>query len=506
MKKKNFYNVLKVLPNASHDTICTAFEILMEDLINDNKTPKKTIEKKIKELYKALEILTDPIKRSVHDKKNSILSSASMKPLKNIELAKPDRKILGSLNPADDLQQIKGLYIEFALEAIKQEAFSKAADYLIQECAENRKHSSDNRLIIVENIANLSELADNPVQALKYINKALDIEPENIFNLFFKASLLLAIEEEEKAFELYDETLEMAETTLEETPDNYILWLEAADAYVIMDDFEMAGYSLENAIFYSSDTPEYTSVLLKAADSFYEMGWLKECLDTTELLKLVDPSEPGAWVIQGLVFYNIHVRKQALKNFKHALKINNEFKDIIPIIEKLKNSLAKSPEKTLEERIYTSRASTIHKGKVKWFDPEEGMGSIITDKGKLVILHYLSLKDETGFIESGVNLEFGILMHGSKGKKEAVAVNALIIEDDETTTWYSGKIVFNNIKKGYSIVKSGRKRALLLHSILNFDEKSNIKRGTNLIFSAELKEDVSSRAVLSVKKAILQFK
>jgi tetratricopeptide (TPR) repeat protein len=407
-------------------------------------------------------------------------------------------------DPVEKLKTYKkDKFIEYALEAIDQEIYKDAAQYLI-ESLEKSNPDFSKKICLLENISFFSHLAEDYAKALKYIDLAIDSDPKSVLNYFFKARIVMDTGELDNAYELYDQALDLAEEALEKDPDNYLLWLETAEVYILTDDYEMAGYSLENALFYSQNSPDYPAVLLKAADSYYEMGWLKECLETTDELKILDPDEPGSWIIQGLAFYNINIRKKALLNFKKALKKDPEFEDLTPMIRELTMSLDLNPERNLEERVFFSNAKPSCRGKIKWFDPNEGLGSIITPDNRLVILHFLSLKNETGFIEPGITLKFGILKHGPENQKELIAVNAEIIEEEEQARWYSGKIVSNNIKNGFSIIKSGRKKALLLHSLLSSKELKSLTKGMNLIFTAELTENINSGSVLTVKKVIFQ--
>lgn len=478
--RRNYYEILKVLPNASYETLWIAFETLLKDLKSpgdENRTsssPKSPDDEKL--LREAITVLSDPDTRKVYDRTMGF-AGANGVPSAGAKKGGKDQP-----REVDPYEEAVGRLVSGEIE--------EALD-----CFLSLYRSGEAESRIVEMIALCHRLAGRPAEAIPFYRMAIAADPDHIGNRVYLAELHLEMDDDEGAGRILEEAVEIGETIHEEGRASTDDLMALGDAYYLLGEAEAAADVLTEALEGVRDDDGRLEILERLAEVFYEGGFLRDCLETCGKVLELSPSSAEANLILGLTYYNCNLLGPASRHLRKSRAIDRSQDEIDLVLEEISKARAEAKGRTLEERIYFSRAVKRHLGMIKWFDDQEGSGVISGPGGEPVVLHYLSMLGEPDVISEGDAVSYGILKFN--GEKIAVAVrkeNPLAPGDasqalstgtlsSEPVSRLLGRVADPPGGGGYTEIEFDSGRAVLLHSGADSGLVEKLKPGVRVEFT-----------------------
>jgi cold shock CspA family protein/Tfp pilus assembly protein PilF len=449
---KNLYQLFGVPNFASLEDIATAYKKKYTELFSSD-SPLANIPK-LKELKDALELLVDEEKREEYDEKL-----------------------------ADFLEEI-GEKFEEAVKDLEAANFDEAIVKL-KWCISKDSGEPD----FYETIGLAYRLAGDLDSALNSFKQGLQTGQRSAFFHRNLGEIYRLKHDDENADTHFLEAADEFKKILQTDPKNVEAIEQLADIYARMKWFE------ESLDLYSQLIRRFPY----EADYHRDIGsvlYELEVLDQAEVHLLeslrIRPKDSSALLFLGLVYFKRRLLGMAVETLRDSLKHNPdqpEVKQLIVQIEAIRSEIGQ----TVEEIIYDPAPDAYVEGRVKWYNPETGMGILSCEEYPEVLLHYSALKAEHEFeLKKGDAVRFGVV----KDKLSPIAVQVEKLEEHSVSDALPGKIERFDSNKKVGIIRShDGKEVFFAFSALTEETLEELREGLDVLFETRIINGLEDNAV-----------
>lgn len=334
-------------------------------------------------------------------------------------------------------------------------------------------------------------ILNDKINAIKCYKKAMSKRPDDANNYYYLARLYTDIGKNVEAMSVLSNGIYHCRENLKKNPngENYLV---LSRLYALNAKHNESILTLFKAVKLMPENPEVYRLL---AEQYFNIQLYRECVIEAEKAIKLDPEDYNAYLYAGLSLHKLNVIDKALYNFAKSLKINPNQPELKSLHDKL-IELKVQNGLTVEEVIYNARREDKrHRGYVKWFNDENGIGSIIKmPEQQEIFAHYLAI-DSDGYqsLYEGDEVEFSISNSPSGPVATRVKVTAMKTNRIKTgkVKWFDeergvGEIILKNgdpvtfhytaiIKNGPKIIAGGAAVTCELFDTENGQQAFNVK-------------------------------
>lgn len=159
---------------------------------------------------------------------------------------------------------------------------------------------------------------DNYEEALKYFDKALEINPKNSLAWHSKGVMLVKLGKNEEAIKCYDKALET-------DTKNADIWFNKGVALNKLKRYEEAIKSYDKAIEIND---KYEDALVNKATILGVIGKKEDCIKLCDKVLEINPKNDLAWYNRGYSFECLEKYGEAIRCYKKVLEINPYDKEV----------------------------------------------------------------------------------------------------------------------------------------------------------------------------------
>lgn len=460
---KNHYQLFGIDNFATFEEIAEAYKKQYAELFS-SESPLSNIPK-LKELKDAFDLLSDDDLKAEYDEELAIF-----------------------------LEKINEKF-DNAVKELSNSNFTRCIE-IITECIKENPGETD----YYETMGIAHRLSGDVDSAIKCFQQGLKLDKRKAFFHRYLGEAYQMKHDEEKADEHFIEAADQFKSILKTDPKNVSAMEQLAEIYSKMQWFEESFDVYEQLIKrfpYKGEYRREVGVVL------YELNLFEEAeRQLLEALRIT-PGDAPSLLFLGLVYFKRRLLTMAVQTLNDSIKANPnqpEVKQLISQIENIRTEIGK----TVEEIIYDPCPDAIVEGRVKWYNPETGLGSLECSDFPDVLLHYSAIKQEDlETIKKGDSVRFGVV----KDKLSPVAVQIELLEAHTESETLPGKIDKFDSDKKIGVIKSfDGKEIIFSYSVLTDEVINSLETGLDVLFESKSSIGLSDKPVEQATRVRLRKK
>ncbi|MFA5479158.1 MAG: cold shock domain-containing protein [Candidatus Muiribacteriota bacterium] len=349
-----------------------------------------------------------------------------------------------------NIKEAEKLYNK-ALDLVEDNKIDEALDLLIKADKLN-----PDSLEIKETLAILYNIKGDLDKAFPIYEDIIKKYPDYIYPYVNYINILIAREQTEKAYDIFEKAEELIDNELKNNPKNHDLYIIASSIYYQMEFVDEAIMLLYRGILETGfDADFYRELIIY----YYELGIYEEAIKLAkEALKKVK-KDPTVYLYLGLSLQKMNYLNESLKYLEISKKLDPEQPELETLVEKI-NEIIEYRGDTIEELIQKSKPGKKYSGTVKWFDEEKGIGAIKSDKfDDEIFIHYTAIQME-GFQTIGENSNVTFCV---KKSSKGLIATYVWLSDSPVNKRFTGKITLFDKKNGMGNISSEEAGEIFFH-------------------------------------------
>jgi tetratricopeptide (TPR) repeat protein len=439
---ENLYQLLGVSNFADLEDIQRAYNKMYGELFT-TENPLANIPK-IKLLKDALELFNNPEKRIDYD--------------------------AGLRLFLEDLETLYGS----AVDALAGGDFDQCV-LVLKECIKKNPKEPE----FFETMGLAYQLGGNMDEAAKSFQQGLRLTKAPARFHWYLGDLYRSLHDDDQADTHYLDAAEGFKEVLKVDPRNTEALEMLADTYAKMKWFEEALELYDKLLAQFPYKAEYHRLI---GVVYYELDWLDESYDHFQESLRNAPDDASTYMYLGLLYFKRRLLGLAIDYLEESLKRSPGQPEVTKLIEKIRE-IKQEVGHTVEEIIHEPNPDAMVEGRVKWYNPETGVGVLSCEEYPEVLLHYSALgADIRDRLEKGATVRFGVV----KDQVGLIAVQVELIESGEGSDTFPGVVSkFDPARKLGSITTSDKRDIMFHFAGLQKDAEEKLEVGLEVLFEVK---------------------
>lgn len=340
--------------------------------------------------------------------------------------------------------------LEKALDMIFEKKAEGALKYLKEAYAIDRHNPR-----IVSALALCYMMTGDRAKAIEMYKKSVEMTPDDTRQYYYLGRLYIEENKQVEAMSIFSTGIYKCKEKLKVKQD-VDTFIDLAKIYAFQNQHEESILTLFKALRLDGDNYEIYRML---TEEYFNLALYRESIIEAEKAIKLNDKDYEAFLYAGLSYHKLNIMTKALEFFSRSLALNPAQPELKSLHDKI-IELKSQNGPTVEEIIYFSKQTARHRGTVKWFNDENGIGYIkLHEDGSEVFVHYLAVNKE-GYqsLYEGEEVEFSI--DTAPTGRIAVRVDVL---PSAVSRVKSGRVKWFDDDRGVGEIALENQEAVLVH-------------------------------------------
>lgn len=295
-------------------------------------------------------------------------------------------------------------HAEELLEKALDKIFAKKAESALKDLKEAYAIDRHNPKIVSALALCYMMIGDRP-KAIEMYKKSIELTPEDTRQYYYLGRLYIEENKQVEAMSIFSTGIYKCKEKLKVKPD-IDTYIDLAKIHAYQNQHEESVLTLFKAL--RLDEGNYETYRMLTEEYFNLALYRESIMEAEKAIKLND-KDYEAFLYAGLSYHKLNIMTRALEFFSKSLALNPAQPELKSLHDKI-IELKSQNGPTVEEIIYFSKQTARHRGTVKWFNDENGIGYIkLHEDGSEIFVHYLAInKDGYQSLYEGDEVEFSI--------------------------------------------------------------------------------------------------